>query len=172
LVLISVAIDRTEIEMWLFRKKSISRRQLRPFARFLSKEALRDIQENPNEFPPLQMEDIRYVVMQVRDDTPEHIQQHLSHAIDTVIDDGGVVEDIVSSILTVIFKPTFHSRDFSMDDLLAKLGPNVRAVYGDGKFLPGTIGSPRRFNYGTLFPDISRTLETLFLLEFGTSRGI
>jgi hypothetical protein len=163
--------------MWPFWKKSISRRRLRPFAKFLSKETLGDIHESlmqgsPNELPPLQMEDVRYAVLQVRDDTPEDIQRHLSHAFDIVMDDKGMVEDIMSSIVTVIFKPTFLSPDFSMDAFLGKLGPNVRAVHGHGEFLRGTIGSPKRFTYGTIFPNINKTLETLFQLEFGSSKEI
>jgi hypothetical protein len=74
--------------MWLFRKKRISRAQLRLFADFISKEGLRAMEESANEFPPLEKEQIGYVVFQVRDDTPEEIPRRLADAVEIAVGCG------------------------------------------------------------------------------------
>jgi hypothetical protein len=111
-------------------------------------------------------------VFQVRDDTSEDIQTHLSKALEMALNAGGFVEGITSSIVTVIFKPPADSRERPVDAFLSKLGTSVRAVHGHGEFLRGTVGIPRRFAYGTIFPKFGRMLEILLHLEFGSSKEI
>jgi len=163
--------------MWPFLTKAIARRRLRAaFGQFLSEETLRDIQEMSNgrsgRLPPPEQEDLCYVVLQVRGDTPEEIQHHLAQAIDVVIDHGGMVEEIMSGIVTATFKPASDSAQPSAKAVSGKLGANVRAVYGRGVYLRGAIGLGKRFTYGTIFPHMQRMLETLFALEFGVSKEI
>lgn len=148
----------------------------RAFGKFVSSDSLRNIEksiaENSKELPPLQKEKICFVVLLVRDDAPEVVADHLSHAFQVLLDDGGTVEDMMSSIATVVFEPESVPREWSMDALLSRLGPNVRAVYGRGEYLRGAFGSQGRFNYGTVFPSFHGMLEILFQLEFGSSRKI
>jgi hypothetical protein len=119
--------------MWPFLRNSMTKMRLRAtFGNFLSEEALRRIQQMSNErsreLPSPEKEEICYIVLQVCGDTPEEIQHHLSFAIDIVIDDGGVVEDIMSSIVTATFKPTPALPQPRANATAGKLGANVRAV--------------------------------------------
>jgi hypothetical protein len=163
--------------MWPFFTKAIARRRLRvAFGQFLSEETLRDIQETSHRrsgrLPPPEREETCYVVLQVRGDSPEEIQHHLAQAIDVVIDHGGMVEEIMSGIVTATFKPAPDASQPSRNGMLRKLGPNVRAVHGRGTYLRGAIGSNKHLTYGTIFPHMQRMLETLFALEFGASKEI
>jgi len=56
--------------------------------------------------------------------------------------------------------------------LLDQLGPNVRVVYGHGERLRGAIGSQTRFAYGTVLKDFGKMLESLFQVEFGSSKEL
>jgi hypothetical protein len=116
--------------VWLFRKKSVPKTELGAFANFVSEVGLRHIEESSGKSPPPRRENIRYIVLQVRDDTPEDLQRHLEQALEIVVRQGGVVESIMSSIVSVIFKPTPDPQDRPVDALLGRLGSNVRAVYG------------------------------------------
>ena len=163
--------------MWPFLTKAIARRRLRAaFGQFLSEETLRDIQEmshrRSGRLPPSEQEETCYVALQVRGDSPEEIQHHLAQVIDVVIDHGGMVEEIMSGIVTATFKPAPDVSQLSRNAMLRKLGPNVRAVHGRGTFLRGAIGSGRRFTHGMIFPRVQQMLETLFALEFGASKEI
>jgi hypothetical protein len=140
--------------MWPFLTKAIAKRRLRAaFGQFLSEETLRDIQERSaggsRQLPSPAQEDICYMALQVRGNTPEEIQHHLAQTIEVVIDHGGMVEVIMSGIVTATFKPTSVS---STNAVSEKLGPNVRAVYGRGEYLRGAIGSDKHLTYGTIFP--------------------
>jgi hypothetical protein len=163
-----------EIKMQSFwSRRRISSRQLRPFAKFLSRESLRKVQEAGNEFPPLQKESLHYLLLQVRDDKAEDIPQHLSRAIDTILaEDNAFVETTISSIVLVVFRSAPNVAARPIDELLKRLGPNVRAVYGRGEYLHGGFGSANRFIYGTIFPNFSDVLTALFRSEFGSSMEI
>jgi len=163
---------RKEGTVWLFRKKSVPKTELGAFANFVSEEGLRHIEESSGKSPPPRKENIRYIVLQVRDDTPEDLQRHLDQALEVVVSQGGVVESIMSSIVSVIFKPTPDPQDRPVDALLSRLGSNVRAVYGHGECLRGFLGIPAAFSHGTILPNFNRTLEILLHLEFGSSTEI
>ena len=167
-----VARCRKEGTVWLFRKKPASKTELGAFANFASEEGLRHIEEGSGKSPPPRRENIRYIVLQVRDDTPEDLQRHLDQALEIVVNQGGVVESIMSSIVSVIFKPTPDPQDRPVDALLGKLGSNVRVVYGHGECLRGFLGIPAAFSHGTILPNFNRTLEILLHLEFGSSTEI
>lgn len=158
--------------MWLFRKSENSKRQLRAFSAFLSKEELLSLQEKSNDFPALQKEKIYYVVFQVRDETPESIQHCLSVALEVVLDHGGMVENVMSSVVMAVFKSTENQVESAVAALLSSLGPDVRAVCGYGEYLRGVFGSKKRFSYGTIIPNIHGVLQSLFQLDFGSSRNI
>jgi hypothetical protein len=165
---------QSEVDMWQFLTSVIAKRRLRTaFGQYLSEDMLRDIQEMSNgrsgQLPQPEQEDVCYVALQVRGDTTEEIQRHLAQAIDVVLDHGGMVDVIMSSIVTATFNPQSDVAQ-PPTNMLGKLGPNVRAVYGRGEYLRGLVGSSRRFSYGTIFPHIQPMLETLFALEFGTAK--
>jgi len=158
--------------VWLFRKNPISKRQLRVFADFVSKEGLFSIQENSKEFPALQKEEIYYIIFQVRDETPELLQRGLSVALEIVLNHRGMVENIMSSVVSVVFKPTENQLESTMAALLSGLGSNIRAVYGHGEYLRGVFGSQTRLSYGTIFPNFHGILQLLFQLDFGSSKNV
>lgn len=156
-------------EVWLFRRQSDFQALAAAFSKFMSKDELRKISENTKTLPALKGETIHYVLLQVRDDTPEMVQRYLSSAIGSVVNDGGMVEGIMSSLVSGIFEPASHPPEWSMADLLTRLGPDARAVFGQGEYLRGGLGSERRFTCGTIFPKFDKMPEALFRLEFGSS---
>jgi hypothetical protein len=156
--------------MWPFRKRSISKRKIRAFADFVSKEGLLSIRQNSREFPALQNEQISYIILQVRDETPEMLQRCLSVALEIVFEHGGMVESIMSSVVSVTCKPSEDQLESAMAALMSSLGPNVRAVRGHGEYLRGVFGSQKRFSYGTIFPNFHRILQLLFQQDFGSSK--
>jgi len=165
---------QNEVDMWQFFTNVIAKRRLRTaFGQYLSESTLRDIQEMSNgrsgQLPRPKQEQVCYVVLQVRGDIAEEIQQHLAQAIDVVLDHGGMVEVIMSFIVTATFNPQSDVLQ-PPTNMLGKLGPNVRAVYSCGEYLRGPVGSSRWFSFGTIFPHIQPMLETLFTLEFGTAK--
>src|ERR1700754_3834067 len=122
--------------------------------------------------PPSQWETVDYLFFQIRDEKLEDIQVNLPAALDLIVDCDGLVESIMSSVVCAVFKDKLKSPVRPVDVLLKKFGTNVRAVYGRGEFLRGTIGSSKRFTYGTTFPGFGEMLEALFRLEFGSSKEI
>jgi hypothetical protein len=158
--------------MWLFRKDKGSKKRLSAFADFISKEDLRSIQENITKIPVLQQEQIYYVIFQVRDETPESVQSCLSTALDLALRHRGVVESVLSSVVSVVFKLSEHQEEPLAVALLNELGSNVRVVCGHGEYLRGILGSPNRSHYGTIFPNIHGILQILFQLDFGSSKNI
>jgi len=101
---------QNEVDMWQFFTNVIAKRRLRTaFGQYLSESTLRDIQEMSNgrsgQLPRPKQEQVCYVVLQVRGDIAEEIQQHLAQAIDVVLDHGGMVEVIMSFIVTATFNP-------------------------------------------------------------------
>jgi hypothetical protein len=150
--------------MWFFsQKRRMARRIRAAFSEFIPEDTLSQIIENPKEVEvsPLQKEYIRYLIFQVRDETVEECQRNLGSALDIVLDAGGIVEDITSSVVVVIFQMGANQPKLSLAELSSKLGPNVRAVFGQGEHWRGTVGSKRRFTYGTVFSGYARILEAL-----------
>jgi hypothetical protein len=159
--------------MWAFWSKRVRTARARAaFSEFVSAEGLSRIEDSlkstSTELVSLNKETISYVIFQVRDDEPEDIQRHLGHVLDIVLDHDGTIESIMSSIAVATFKSRAPAKR-SLDVLLGKLGPDVRAIYGQGEFLRGTHGSLRRFTYGTIFPNINAKLEALRDTEFGAT---
>jgi hypothetical protein len=93
-------------------------------------------------------------------------------ALDLALKHGGVVESVLSSVVSVVFKLSEHQAEPPAVALVNNLGPNVRVVLGQGEYLRGIFGSPNRSNYGTIFPNIQGTLQILFQLDFGSSKNI
>jgi hypothetical protein len=158
--------------MPLFPKKSAPKRHFGFFSNFLSKEGLRSVRDDSNEVPSLKNESIGYVLLQVRDHTTGDIQHNLPLALDVILDNDGFVEGIMSSVASAVFTTQSKSMEQSIDALFGKLGSNVRVVYGHGYFLRGTVGSQRRFAYGTMFPNFGKMLEILLEIEFGSSKEL
>jgi hypothetical protein len=159
--------------MWAFWSKQARTARVRAaFSEFVSAEGLSQIEDslkNPStELALLKKETIDYVIFQVRDDKPEDVQRHLAHVLDIVLDHDGVIEGIMSSIAVATFKSSAPARR-SLDALLGKLGPDARAVHGQGEFLRGAYGSQRRFTYGTILPNLTAKLEALRKTEFGAT---
>jgi hypothetical protein len=157
--------------MWLL-KKQVTKRRLGFFAKLVSSDELRAVRDSPNELPPLQKQEVCYILIQVRDDSAEDIQRFVCRACDILLDDGALVEAMMSSIICAVFEPARISVNRVVDNLLAELGQNVRIAYGRGEYLRGTFGSPRRFTYGTIFPNFSKSLLVLFEVDYGASKEI
>jgi hypothetical protein len=156
-------------------KKLIKRRQMsRAFGQYMSRDALRELESmegDPKQRPPLPLEEVYYIILQVRDDSLEDTQRCLVQALEILFNQGGVVESIMSSVVFVTFKPdSMPARP--IDAFFEALGSNVRAVYGQGGYPRGIFGSARIFRHGTILPNFNSKLEILGQLEFGFSKEL
>lgn len=159
--------------MNLFRKW-IERRQVRAaFKGYVSEEALRKL-ENPDALTrtPLSLEKMVFALIQVRDDTAEDIQRNLTAAIDVVLNEGAMIESVLSSYVAVSFDHRSSMTMQRMPALAVALGPNARSVYQGGEYLRGIVGSDRYFSYGSIIPRFGALFEELHRLEFGASKEI
>lgn len=118
------------------------------------------------------MEAVSYLIFQVRGDSPDVMQRHLAQAFEIIMDNDCLIENIMSSIAVATFRTKVATYEQLLEALHTRLGPNIRVVHGRGEYPRGIFGSQRRLSYGTIFPDITSKLETLFAMEFGTSREI
>ena len=162
--------------MWPFGRWRERARLRAAFSGYLSKEALDRIQKGSTASLSMipKQSSICFVLLHVRDDSPNQAHAHLSTAIDTIVDCGGVADLMCSCVLAIFGHPigagpdkTRIQRDVSISRLVAALGKNVRLIYGDTDGLVGNIGSRQRVHYGSLIPDFPRYLATLVALEFG-----
>jgi hypothetical protein len=150
------------------------------FGRYLSKEAIDKILDNPE---PLKLDmkaaTIHFVLFQVSDDDLGNIQALLSRAIDIALEFEGMVDIFSSTLMATFGYPRIaHSRYPNEDfeslsmGLAAKLvedmGRDVRAVYGSAEGAIGNLGNQRRFSYGPAIPGFHRILAHLGELDFGT----
>src|SRR3954447_12382432 len=152
LLLTRLDVHRRTKNMSWFRKKRIPEEEMRPFVEFVSSESLGPIRTATNAFPPLKRENITYIVFQVRDDTSEEVERHLTDALEVVRAHEGIIEKAISSIVLVVFSSNSDMRSEDAQIVIQKMGPNVRAIYGHGNFLRGAIGIAGYFSYGTVFP--------------------
>jgi hypothetical protein len=163
-------------------RKWRQRRESRAAGPYLSKHALDDIINCPHEIVEPAKAIVPYVIFQVRDDPLEDVQRYLSRAITIAVNQRSFVENVVSSIVSVVmlqpvpgfaaFQPIADAQEPLIEALLQDLGSNVRAVYGCTEGLWGNFGSPRRFHFGAILPRVIGILDTLGRLEFGTSMKI
>ncbi len=146
-----------------------TRRRLRAvFGAFMSKEALRAIEVGNVSVPPLERSTVCHVLLQVRDHTSEDVSRNVSDAVDLLVREGAIVENILSSLVSAVFPLQTAAGMDVIEAALGRLGSNVRAVYQVGEYPRGMFGPPRRFTYGTILSNLNVPLERLLRLEFGT----
>ena len=165
--------------MWPFdsRKERARRKLLQPFSRYLSPAMSEELVRRPERLrPDLQQAVIPYIILQVRDDDLARVGRFLDQASEAVLDAGGAIMSVMSSVVAVAFgipvrvpdDEGIAQRDQAITRLRSDLGPNVRAVFGCADGLYGNVGT-RRMSYQVLIPDFSVPLERLLRLEFGAS---
>jgi hypothetical protein len=164
--------------MWPFhnRKERARRKVLLPFARYLSPEVIEALVSTPDALlPELQQAAIPYIILQVRDDDLAQVPDYLDRASGAVLDAGGTILSVMSSVMAVAFGIPVRApeldgvarRDQAVARLRSDLGSNVRAIFGRADGLYGTIGT-QRMTYGALLPGFGGSLERLLRLEFGS----
>jgi hypothetical protein len=157
--------------MWFSKRKRTSGTLRRAFGKFLSDDAIKALEENPESLSlPLSREAIGYVLLQVRDDTDGDIRRNLPRVLDLIVDAGGMIESLLSSHVAASFDHRSPISPRQMKDLSAKLGPDVRSIYFFAELLRGNYGSTMRSTYGTIVPDMGALLGELHQLEFGACK--
>jgi hypothetical protein len=168
--------------MWPFysRKERRRREMLSTFSAYLTPEMVEKLARTPEQIlPHLQQAMIPYIILQVRDDDLGKVPGYLDQAFEAVLDAGGTIMSVMSSVIVVVFGipvripdgESIAQRNRAVARLLSDLGPNVRAIFGGAECPYGNMGT-RRMNYGALIPDFSRNLATLLKLEFGGSAEV
>jgi hypothetical protein len=162
--------------MWSFKRWRMRKKIRSAFSEYLANEVLDEIINNPDRTrKPPQRAEICFILLQIRDDTAEKLPAHIGQAMDIVVQRGGTVCDVMSSVVLAIFgfplsddpERNRDQRSKSVTRLVTELGPNIRLVYGTAEGLVGNFGSPRRLHYGPLLPGFARYLSALTALEFG-----
>lgn len=161
--------------MWPFHgRKRRARRKALQLARYLSPELIEALANAPDAPPRLQQATIPYIILQVRDDDLAQVPDYLDRASDAVLEAGGTILSIMSSVVAVAFGLPVRSTDDGIvqrDQAVARprsdLGSSVRAIFGHAGGLYGAMGR-QRMTYGALLPGFGGRLERLLRLEFGT----
>jgi hypothetical protein len=164
--------------MWPFDWKSrkSAKRFRQAFGPYLSQEAITDIMAAPTKpFPTMEKAEIHFVLFQVRDDEADAARNLMTAAMTIAADSGGVSMDIMSSIALVTFGVPIRGEGAApesslrlADELVEKLGPDIRVAHGGGEGPHGFFGARTRFTYGVLVPGFSGYLKTLLSANFGT----
>lgn len=150
---------------------------IRLFSKYLAKEIIQQVGEGDAIQEDLQKVDIVYMVIQVRDDPIDNVPAIISKVVQIIIDNGGIVTTICSSLIVATFCFSIDNKIDGLDScnkavrlLLDCIGDNIKIVYGIKDGLYGNLGSPIRMQYGPLIPSIASDLEALFMLHFGESK--
>jgi hypothetical protein len=167
--------------MWLFAKWRERARVRATFSKYISIEQLDQIMKGPTATRSMlpKQASICFVLLQVRDDPLDQALVHLSTALDTVVECGGMSDQMGSCVLAIFGHPISADpdknrtqRDMCVSRLLTDMGQSVRMIYGDKDGLVGNIGSPKRLHYGFLIANFHHCLAVLIALEFGKAARI
>lgn len=167
--------------MWPFKRRRNEAELRADATRRLADEVADELVRNPR--PPrigLSPAQIRFILLQVRDEPVEHAAATIAKAIDLIERRDGMVTDVMSSMVLAVFgSPDSDDAERDRDQqaktvarLTAELGPDARLVHGAAVGLVGTFGSPQHMHYGPLLPGFQNHLGALLALEFGESAEI
>ena len=167
--------------MWPFKRKRDDAELRAGATRRLAEDVADELVRNPR--PPqmgLFPAQVRFILLQVRDESVEHAAATIAKAIDLIERRDGMVTDVMSSMVLAVFGPpesddAERARDQqakTVARLTAELGPDVRLVHGAADGLVGTFGSPQHMHYGPLLPGFEHHLGALLALEFGQSAEV
>ena len=171
----------TEFAMWPFKRRREREKLRAVFKKYLADEVADELLNNPRPLrAALQAASICFILLQVRDDRVGQVQAHMARAIDIVIRRDGLIMDMMSSMMLVIFglpqgeepEKSSDQRAKSVARLMTELAAEIRLVYGTADGLVGSYGSWGRFTYGALLPGFARYMMALTALEFGQSAEI
>jgi hypothetical protein len=152
----------------------------RAFSRYVSQDVIDELIREPRKDPKrAERRTVSFVVFQVRDDDIANVQNQFERAFPIVIDGGGVIEDVASSLVIATFG-AFQRNESVVEDkralvaarLMGELGPEIRLVHGSASGLVGNVGTDSVLRYGSVLPNFGRILERLLRLEFGQSAEI
>jgi hypothetical protein len=164
--------------MWPFKRRRDEAKLRAEATRRLADEVADELVRHPR--PPrigLNPAQVRFILLQVRDEPVEHAAATIAQAIDLIERRDGMVTDVMSSMVLAVFGlPESDDAEKARDRqakciarLVAELGPDVRLVHGAADGLIGTFVSPQHMHYGPLLPGFQRYLGALLALEFGQS---
>lgn len=164
--------------MWPFNRRRDAAKLRAEETRRLADEVADELVRNPR--PPhigLAPAQVRFILLQVRDEPVERAAANIATAIDLIERRGGMVTDVMSSMVLAVFGvPESDDAEKDRDQqaktvarLVAELGLEVRLVHGAADGLVGTFGSQQHMHYGPLLPGFQRHLGALLALDFGQS---
>jgi hypothetical protein len=167
--------------MWPFKRRRDEAKLRAEATRRIADEVADELVKNPR--PPrigLNPAQVRFILLQVRDDPVERAAANIAKAIDLIEQRDGMVTDVMSSVVLAVFGlPESDDVERPRDQqaktvarLVAELGPEVRLVHGATEGLVGTFGSPQHMHYGPLLPGFARYMTALTALEFGQSAEV
>jgi hypothetical protein len=122
--------------------------------------------------------DIEFVLVKFNDDNAIALRQAISDAVDIAIENGAIVEDIVSSLVVLTYgflddETNSKGKGHELSTLLLeKFGSKIAIVYGNSPCLVGNHGSSNRMTFGSLIPNFWEHLVKLSTVTPGSKECI
>lgn len=120
-----------------------------------------------------------FLLVQVRESDLEQVRNIVSKAISNIVDNNGVIQSIMSSIILATFGFPFEGLNNAFAEcektghqLLEIYQNDIRVLYGNSEAIFYELTANQYFNYTTLIPKFNAILDTLFSLEYGTIRRL
>ncbi|RCK79431.1 MAG: hypothetical protein OZSIB_0071 [Candidatus Ozemobacter sibiricus] len=119
----------------------------------------------------LRHEEVRFVLVQARDDTPEDAERGVTALLRAATARGLSVEYVLSSLLflTLPREDPPALADRLCRDLIQACAGRARALFGRLPARRGLFGSANRLQAGSLIPRLHLPLTALFSLDWGTA---
>jgi hypothetical protein len=167
-----------------FRRLQIARQGAvirQAFAAYVSPKVINQMIRDPLQKPKgPERRDVSFILFQVRDDDAENVQKQLERALPIVTEGGGVILDMMSSLVLAVFGLFPGKEPGVLEDnralvaarLMSELGADIRLVHGSSPGLVGNFGTGARINYDSVLPKFGKLLERLLKLDYGQSAEI
>jgi hypothetical protein len=158
----------------MFGKFFEKRRVEKALEKFVTKEAAEAIAEG--RYLPemkIKMGKIDFILVFLRGMSPEQISERMAIVSDAAIKQHGVVEGVVSALMTISFgtlpnvQYSPSSRLALINDLQRALGENTKIVHGTANGHFGIFGGSKRCTYTFLVPKFDVALGRLGQIDFG-----
>jgi hypothetical protein len=126
------------------------------------------------DFPHLESRVINYIITVVKEQaTPKATSQLLGKVLDTSVSNGGVIETVTASLVSIVLdlvesvKDAEEKRLALVNELMSKYGSDIALIHGKCACSVGIVGSKTRMNYTALIPDYKQKIKSLSGLDYG-----
>jgi hypothetical protein len=161
--------------MWPFRRYPAEMKDsiVNKYSSELSKDILYSLRGNSPASSQLVLGNIKFMLIQVRDDDLSKLPEHIERALDITQRHQGIVDAVMASMLLITFelsespaKNDLNCAELS-SSLRRELGSNVRFLHGRKPCSFGTISTGQVITYGAYIPCFVEYLAELNKLTFG-----